>query len=369
MNVSRLAALLRSTFAAQAGFFAALFVLACVRLALAQQVTLDIGSGSGSPGGTVDITVSMTGGNDLNISAAQVDVLFDPTALSFANIDPVTHQIADCVADSRLSALTHSASIVTNPAPPAGLSRLQLGIVATTFPPPTFGDGLLFTCTFQIGAEVTAGSLTLTGDRAIVTDNSLNPVPASPTDGTITVGAPCTADSDCPTEPSTEICVDFVCQVVPCSDPGNPCPGGRVCNPDTNTCEQLPPVSATPTETPTATATATSPPTATPTQVPTNTPVPTATPTQVPTNTPVPTATPTQIPTNTPVPTATNTPLPTATQTSPPPPTSTPTTAAQGGGGGDDGGCSMVPAAGADGSLLWLIVPAVLVAWRRRFAA
>jgi pseudomonalisin len=80
--------------------------------------------------------------------------------------------------------------------------------------------------------------------------------------------------------------------------------------------------------------------TSTPTSTVTNTP--TATRTQTPTETTPPTATPTK--TVTPNPTATNT---------------------QGGGGGGGGGCSMTPLASAHSYVLWPLIPAALVAWRR----
>ncbi|MBK8029507.1 MAG: DNRLRE domain-containing protein [Chloroflexi bacterium] len=89
----------------------------------------------------------------------------------------------------------------------------------------------------------------------------------------------------------------------------------------------VPPATATPTETPTASATPTETPTATAT--PTETPTASATPTETPTASATPTETPTATatPTETPVPTATptETPVPTATPTETPVPTATPT--------------------------------------------
>ncbi|MFI5399108.1 MAG: hypothetical protein ACHQ9S_26550 [Candidatus Binatia bacterium] len=121
----------------------------------------------------------------------------------------------------------------------------------------------------------------------------------------------------------------------------------------------------------TPTPTATQTPTATLTPAPTNTPTPSATPTLTPTNTPTPTATPTNTltptatPTNTLTPTATptltptNTVPPTATRTASPVPTATSS-------GGGDGGCSIGEPRMSSGSLLWLVLPAVLIASRRR---
>ena len=122
---------------------------------------------------------------------------------------------------------------------------------------------------------------------------------------------------------------------------------------------------ATPTATqmPTATPTATQTPTATPTETLTPTATPTAT--QTPTATLVPTATPTA--TLTPTVTPTGTLMPTATPTATPTKTATPNpTATNTRSGGGGGGCSMTPAASADGSTLWLLIPAALVVWRRR---
>ncbi len=392
MNVSRVGAYWHAALQYEASL-AALFLLGSVSLASAQDVTIDIGSGSGTPGGTAAITVSISNINALNVSAAQVDVLFDSTALSFANIDPGSHQVLDCVADSRLNALTHSASIITNPPPPAGQSRLQLGIVSTTFPLQTFGDGPLFTCTFQIGASVAVSTnLTLAGDRPLVTDNQLNhitPIVVNP--GTISVAGTtptntpastptptstplsCKIDTDCP---PTQICLDQVCQQVGCSVE-NPCPTPRlcvegICVPPTCTtnvdctppaicdqgaCQVVPCTVDDDCPTgnvcsdgkcvpgPTATPTHTAPPT------PTSTPVTPAT--QPPTATATNTVRPT--PTNTPSPT--NTPLPPATATK-----------TSGGGfvGLDSDGCNISPASTSSGSLLWLAIPAAVVLWRRR---
>jgi uncharacterized delta-60 repeat protein len=74
------------------------------------------------------------------------------------------------------------------------------------------------------------------------------------------------------------------------------------------------------------------------------------------TATPTATATPTRTATATP----TNTPTLTPTQTATPQPTATNTQVS------DSDGCSMTPGASADGFMLWLLIPAALLAWRRQ---
>jgi hypothetical protein len=295
-------------------------LLAGAPLAPAQQVTIEIGSGTGTQGGSAAITIGISGTDDLNVSEAQVDVLFDSASLSLANVDPTTHAVADCVPDGRFApggadcpgsvpCFLYPAVIATIPPPPAGQTRLRMGV--TSLPPiRTFGDGPLFTCTFQIAETVPVPSdLTLTGDRPIVTDKDLNPIAVSP----ITPG------------------MVFVREAPP-----------------TNTPENTP----TATNTPLPTATNTPLPTATNTPLPTatNTPLPTAT------NTPLPTATNTALPTatKTALPTATNTARPTATQTSPP-----------AGGGADDDSCA-ISRTRSGASLLWLLIPPAVMVWRRR---
>jgi MYXO-CTERM domain-containing protein len=58
-----------------------------------------------------------------------------------------------------------------------------------------------------------------------------------------------------------------------------------------------------------------------------------------------------------PTPTPKNTSIPVRTATNTP---------QSGGGGGDDDGCNMTPGASAGGPMLWLLIPAALVAWRRQ---
>jgi hypothetical protein len=73
-----------------------------------------------------------------------------------------------------------------------------------------------------------------------------------------------------------------------------------------------------------------------------------------------------QVQPTTPPTSASATPQPTLPPTVTPTQTATPQPAATNTQASGGGGCSMTPGAGADGSMLWLLIPAALVAWRRQ---
>jgi len=356
--------------------------------AFAQPITFTIGSGIGAPGTAVPITLGLTT-NGASVVNGGLDVLFDGAILS---VNPDT----DCSIAARLTPqFDLLAALVA-----AGKLRLLIDVHGLPQTPPTLTDGDLATCNFMIADDpgligtdtqlagtrlqagdaegnafpsgslatnpgsvdielatpsptpTTTGTETQTATPTATATGSATPSPsetatpsATPTDTapptntptntaaptntptqtipptstptqttppTLTpTPVPCVSDPDCP---PGQICLDQFCSVETCSDT-DPCPGGRQCV--NGICEQLP---APP---PTNTPTQTTPPTLTPTPAP-------ATPTR--------TAAPA---------TATNTPQ-------------------SGGGSGDDGGCNLRSGAGADGSILWLLIPAALIAWRRK---
>jgi hypothetical protein len=354
------------------GWLVSSILLVAPGTAAAQGITLTITGDAGGPGGTANVTLSLSG-DDQNQAVGVSDfVTFD---------DVLSVSTSDCQLDPRIEN-THIKSVLPQciPAPPAGKKCVNFDIAVNPTladPDQPLGNGLLMTCVFHIADDAPLGPLALTGSQSglEVGDKDLNLLPATVVSGEITVEAT------------------------------TPTPTGTA----TATVTETPPPTATPTETVTPTetaiptATATSSPTRTVTATPTNTLMPSATPTwtSTPTQTPTPQACvsdpdcpPSQICVNQvcltvecddsnpcpgdrqcvdgtcaqqPTPTRTATPLPTLTPTKTATPvTPTATTAPQGGGGGGGGGCSTVPLGGADGSLLWLIMPAALAAWRRR---
>ena len=245
--------------------------------------------GIGAPGGTVAMTIGITGATGQNVGSVQVDVLFDNTTpgISFANVDQTTQQVSDCVAADQYTDFSSSASIFdAHLAPPPGESRLRLGIFNLKFgSTQTIEDGTLFTCTFQISPNVTPpASFGLAPDPGLV---------------------------------STQV-AEIGGLVVLCGT------GSSAQTPCGTTPDSITVAEATPTAT--------------------NTPLPTAT--------------------KTPLPTATNTLPPTATPTVPPTATAAAAPAVSSG-----GGCSCsIAAPGSSGAVpWWLMLPAVVVLWRRRF--
>ncbi|MGD0946630.1 MAG: hypothetical protein ABSA52_04295 [Candidatus Binatia bacterium] len=371
----------------------------------AQQVpTLSVGNGTGGSGGSVPIVIGISDVTGQNVGSATVDVLFDNTNLILAN------PAQDCV-PSVGSDFSASASIATTPAPPAGESRLRLGVFNIKFgSTQTVEDGPLFTCTFQISPGVTPpASFTLTPDPdspetqvaqiggAVLCSGPQTPCDTTP--GQITVAeatvtptpvttcvyqsdcpglicqsgvctvVPCTTTADCPIGicsnnnvctgqpcntsgdcPPSQVCLNQVCSQVQCTN-GTGCPSDAICL--DGTCVAAPAPTAT--ETPTLIPTSTSLPTGTPTPLPTGTP------------TPLPTNTPTPLPTNTPTPTAsqTATATPRATDTASPVPSATNTGVVPAPSSADNDGCNMSQS-GSGGALLWLLVPAALMVYRRR---
>ncbi|MFQ5667064.1 MAG: hypothetical protein ACE5I7_11605 [Candidatus Binatia bacterium] len=305
-------------------------------------VSVTVATSDGVPGGTVTLTmsVSRTAGEP-PIANVQADILFDTTQIQLVGTcvaDGAACQgSADCAGDGtcdlpcekdpRLAVQILSATlpVTVRPPDPAPMRRLRLAVLPPTqVPIPTFDDGVVATCTFQVPDTAELGPQTLTSD-----------------DARLNAG-------------------DALGQLLPAEAVLEP---GSVVAPPT-------PTPTGPTGTPTPVVTETETPAATPaTETPTDTPVVTVSPSNTPTNTPMNTptvkegtATPANTPTNTLVPTRTATSVPpTATRTNAPQATAT----KKGGGGG---GCTVTAVeTGRGGAFVWFVVPAALLLWRRRF--
>lgn len=364
------------------GWLVSSILLAIPGTAVAQDITLTITGDAGAPGGTANVTLSLSGDDQSQAVGVSDFVTFD---------DFLSVAASDCQLDPRIEN-THIYHVLAQciPAPPAGKNCVNLDIAVDPSlgdPDQPLGNGTLMTCAFHIADSAPLGPVALSGSQSglEVGDKDLNLLPATVVSGEIVVEATTPTPTGTPTATVTET--------------------PEATATPTETASPTPTDTAT--ETPTGTPTSTSAPTATPTSSPTQPPTATPTRTATPTNTPVPSATATRTwtPTQTPTPQAcvsdpdcppsqicvnqvcttvecsdsnpcpggrecvggTCAQLPTPTRTFTPLPTNTPApvpTATSGGGGG--GGCSTVPAGSSDGSLLWLIVPAALAAWRRR---
>jgi hypothetical protein len=321
-------------------------------------VTVRVVTGDGIPGGTVSLMMSLSReAGDPNVSTVQADLIFNTNQLQLVgtcpgggtcqfNSDCSGGQLCQipCQKDPRLTEQSFEAVVPDFQNVPQGQERLRLSFLPLFDPPlpvRVITDGTLATCTFGVPGQPALGQIVLSSDpvRFQVADDS---IPTPMILNAQIVLMPGVIAEPTPTQTVTET--------------------ATITATPTDTATQGP--TNTPTDTPTA---GTPTPTNTPTgmvgtNTPTNTPTG-GTPTNTPTNTPT-GGTPTSSPTITPTGgtgTPTNTPTRTATGG-----TATPT---QGGGGGaaDDDSCAIQPADRAlnEGGL-WLVVPGLLVFWRRR---
>jgi MYXO-CTERM domain-containing protein len=273
---------------------------------------LSVAGGSGVPGGTVSVTVSLADDVDDAGVSAGLDLRFGADALEF--FGPVEDS---CAVAERLSATHGVAGMLLDP----DLLNLEVFVLVGPPPPPPLGNGELVTCDFRIRDGVPAGTVALEIEAPILGDAEGTPIPVRVRNGSVEILA-----------------------AVPTSTPtatGTPRP--------TDTPEATPTATGTGEVTATATATATN-----------TSPPATSTATATRTGSPVtpPTATATDTPSTPPPTTATAT----ATRTG-----ATPTATRRPGGGGD-GGCNVTPvdASTSPGAAALLLLPAVLLWVRRR---
>jgi len=222
-------------------------LLAVTARAGAQQIQVTIGDGSGPPGGTATVPISLTDPTNTGVGAG-LFVLFPAGTQDALSIDlPGGCTIAQRLADTHLLAVV---PLINQPPGSQGFD-LEIGVNpnAPNSPNLPIGSGDIASCVFQISdASQLGSSTTLTADSVLVSDANAQTLPATGVNGEVSVGL----QTPTPTPTIT-----------------------------------LTPTPAPPTNTPSATATNTSPP-------PTNTP--TRTPTTPPTLTPTPTATRTNTP-------------------------------------------------------------------------
>ena len=367
------------------GCLVSFFLSAAPRTAEADGITVTVAGGTGARGGTAQMTIALSGDEGQAVGAG----LFLDFSSTLLSLTPST----DCAMDSRLAS-THTPAIL--PVQPCGAGLTCLDFEVGTTPPNLnlVGNGNLFTCTFHIAADAPLEPIPLNiePDSVVVGGCTSQPcthivqLPATGVGGAITVieaatptptatPKPCTISADCP-EGSVCLPPSQVCGPQECNDQSD-CPADSVCKKvdDTGTCTALPGctkdadcpqgICVTPPGACTIVTCSTENPCPTPPDrvcvdgicAPAPTPAVTATATPTPTPTPSKTATPTNTPPNTATPTRTNTVPPTSTATR--------TSAAPSGGGADHDGCS-ISQPGSGGSLLWLLVPAAIVVWRRR---
>lgn len=309
-------------------------------------VTLRVMTSDAAPGGSLPLILGIERSQgDATTASTQLDLVYSTGQLALPGFCSnggapceTREQCGEgacellCDKDGRLTAQDFNATFPEFQNVGPGEKRVRLRLLAPiqgTLPLPSFDDGILATCMFDVDANAALGPITLSAQRVEVGDEESNVVPA-------------------------EVVIDA----------GSIVDGTRTATP-TETATATPDASMTPTETPDESPTPTAPmPTATPTVgetivVPTLTPttgpttaVPTttATSTAEPTNTP-PVATPTLTPTTTPAETFTPT-RPAASPTSSKPSRT------------DDDSCAVVPrpAGSRGGGIAWLLVPLAIFA-------
>lgn len=318
-------------------------------------VTVRIMTSDAVPGGPIPLALSVEReSGDGPIATTQVDVIFATEQLVLNGTcsgDGAPCDTNDdcgegtcellCEKAAGVEAQTFFATLPTFQNVQPGERRVRLALLSpVVLPPlPTFDDGVVAICMFDVRLDAPFGPVHLRADRLEVGDDESNQIPA-----VVVIEAGSIVDS-LPTPTATETSVP------------------------TSTPEETP-TEGPPTETPTATPPTVTVPTSTPTEPVTATPTPT-TPAVVPTSTPTPT-TPVVAPTFTPTvvpPTASHTPTsivvaPTATV--PPTQTVAPTPRVI---RNDHDSCAITPAGGtrSSASLFWLLLPlAALRALRRR---
>jgi hypothetical protein len=272
-----------------------------------EEPELAIDGGTGVPGGTVSVTLSLADDiADAGVSAG-IDLVFGDELEFFP-------PVADSCAVAERLEETHA---VAGRLLQSGVLNLEVFVSGTPNPPPALGNGPLVTCDFRIKEGVPTGTVALELASPFLGDDQGQQIPVRVRDGSVQV----VADIATPTPTST----------------ATPQPT------DTRTVTATPTNTTGVTVTPTATATNTG-----------GTPVSTATATATNTRgTPAATAT----STNTPPTQATAT--ATATRTG-----ATPTATRRKGGG--DSGCTVAPGAAEQGSATALLLLPALLLWVRR---
>ena len=205
------------------------------------QVTVAAGNGTGAPGGTASVTMTLTGGGG-NVATVGFDVLFDTSVLGVQTTTDGTP--TSCTLAPRLAA-THTLEQFL---PEAG--RLRLGVFDLVPPLNTFADGDLATCTFDINSSAVLGTtsqLTMVLGSDAVSDNSVPPVvlPSTGANGAIDVSL---------------VTPTAVLTNTPTNTPTNTANPTKTVAPSTNTptpTNTVPPNTPTRTNTPGSTATVT----------------------------------------------------------------------------------------------------------------
>lgn len=126
-------------------------------------VTYALGTASGMPGDTVEISVGISGGND-EVVMAQLDLLYD------SNVLAVSDPASACRLDARLGAQVLRTSAPDSPATAPGQGRLRIFVGDLVLPTDAFSDGAVATCSFEVRGNAAAGLASVSADHLNISD-------------------------------------------------------------------------------------------------------------------------------------------------------------------------------------------------------
>ena len=173
-----------------------LFALACIfSLAalptFAQTSTLSIGSGSGTPGNTV--TVNITLNNTVPVQGLQFDIKDSRNIVDVEDISGTSRLITNTETEQSLSVIPNLAVNDTTS---------TVIIFGFNVPPLPAGNGSIVTVTFRLKGGLFNGTYPVTLDSVVVSDSNGNGIPVTLTHGTITVTGGREPDTTPPSVPT-----------------------------------------------------------------------------------------------------------------------------------------------------------------------
>jgi hypothetical protein len=157
--------------------------------------TVELSTSNGAAGGTVKLTMSLTGqAGDPAFAGAQVDLIVDRSQLGIdaqctesatacdSGLDCEDAEacgLISCARDPRLpAALQLIANSPRFQNVPTSNKRLRLGIVGPAIPVTTFEDGVVLTCDLDVPATAGLGIQSLSADRLVVSDANGDVIPS-----------------------------------------------------------------------------------------------------------------------------------------------------------------------------------------------
>lgn len=180
-----------------ASLLASAIVAACAFATTAWAATVELATTDGTPGGTVKLTMTLTGAEgDPAFAGAQVDLIIARAQLG---IDAQCGQSAapcdsgldcedsdacvllSCDKDPRLPA---AVQIVANSPRfqnvPVGATskRIRIGVTGPVIPVTTWEDGIVLTCDLNVAESAPFGLQVLSADRVVVSDETGSVIPS-----------------------------------------------------------------------------------------------------------------------------------------------------------------------------------------------